>query len=104
MSTTDDPTDLDLSDHRDVDDDLSVWEEHDDPVEGSPESTDHPLSEPLALVADVSERLQTWASDLASTLRARGGRPTQEEVEQGRELSQRVQEAVVVASYLSRHM
>ncbi len=106
--TTDDPTDLDpdLTDSRDVDDDLSCWHEGDDapvlePVEPS---TDHPLSEPLALVADVAERLQTWASDTASELRRRGGRMTLDEVEEGRKLNLRVTEATIVALYVGRHM
>jgi hypothetical protein len=103
MSTTDDPTkDLDLTASHDVDSDLSVWEEHDEPP--SEPTGDHPLSESLSVVADVCEDLQTWASDLSSALRRRGGRPTQEEVEEGRELALRVSEAVVVASYLGRHM
>lgn len=100
--TTDDQ-DLD-PDALDCDEDLSVWTEHDEPVEDSPESSDHPLSEPLALVADVSERLQTWASDLANTLRRRGGRMTLEELEEGRQLSLRVKEAFIVAVYLGRNM
>lgn len=96
--TTDDP------DAHDCDEDLSVWEEHDDDAPPSGEPVEHPLSEPLSVVADVSEALQTWASDLASTLRARGGRPTNEEVDEGRELARRVSEAVVVLGYLGRHM
>lgn len=88
---------------RDVDSDLSCWDEHDDP-EPTPESTDHPLSEPLALVADVAERLQTWASDLSSALRKRGGRMTKEELEEGRKLNLRVTEATIVALYVGRHM
>lgn len=105
--TTDDPTDdLDAPEGRDVDDDLSCWHEGDDapvlePVEPS---TDHPLSEPLALVADVAEQLQTWASDTASELRRRGGRMSLEEVEVGRKLSLRTTEAVIVALYVGRHM
>lgn len=91
---------------RDVDDDLSSWNEGADspvyePVEGS---HDHPLSEPLALVADVAERLQTWASDLASELRRRGGRMSLEEVEVGRKLSLQITESVIVALYVGRHM
>jgi len=99
-----DPTDLDPT-SRDVDDDLSCWDEHDDePKSTSEEGSDHPLSEPIALVAECSERLQTWASDLAADLRRRGGKPTDQEVEAGKELARRAQEAVVVVGYLSRHM
>lgn len=105
--TTDPTKDLDVDpDAHDCDEDLSIWTEGDyaptyEPVEGS---HDHPLSEQLAIVADCAEALQTWASDLASTLRARGGRMTLEEVEEGKELARRAQEAVVVALYLGRHM
>jgi hypothetical protein len=99
--TTDDQ-DLDPDAH-DCDEDLSVWEEHDEPVLTEP-TGDHPLSEPLALVADVAERLQTWASDLSSALRRRGGRMTLEELEEGRKLNLRVTEATIVALYVGRHM
>lgn len=104
--TTDDPTDLDqdLTGAHDCDDDLSCWEEHDEPEPPSEVLGDHPLGEPLALVADVCEQLQTWASDLASELRRRGGRMTLEEVEEGRRLSLRTTEAVIVALYVGRHM
>jgi hypothetical protein len=100
------PHDQDLDpDAHDCDEDLSVWEEHDDePKSTSEEGSDHPLSEPLAIVADVCEDLQTWASDLAHALRRRGGGPTDLEVEEGKELARRAQEAVVVVGYLSRHM
>lgn len=104
--TTDDPTDLDpdLTDSRDVDGDLSCWDDGDDaPVLTEP-TGDHPLGEPLALVADVCEQLQSWASDLASELRRRGGRMTLDEVEVGRKLVLKVQEATIVALYVGRHM
>lgn len=89
---------------RDVDQDLSVWTEGDDaPVLTEP-TGDHPLSEPLHLVADVAERLQTWASDVASELRRRGGKMSMEEVEEGRRLSLQITESVIVALYVGRHL
>ena len=100
--TDDDPT-VDPT-ARDVDSDLSVWDEHDEPEPLSEPTGDHPLGEPLALVADVAEQLQTWASDLASELRRRGGRMSLEELEEGRKLNLRVTEATIVALYVGRHM
>lgn len=101
-----DPTDQDLTDAHDCDEDLSVWTGGEDaPVLEPVEHTgDHPLGENLALVADVCEQLQTWASDLASELRRRGGRMTREELEEGRRLNLQVTEATIVALYVGRHM
>jgi len=97
--------DLDVDpDARDVDSDLSVWTEGEDAPVLSEPTGDHPLSEHLSVVADVCEQLQSWASDLASELRRRGGRMTLDEVEEGRRLSLRTTEAVIVALYVGRHM
>jgi len=52
----------------------------------------------------TTEGLQTWASDLASELRRRGGRMSLEELEEGRKLNLRVTEATIVALYVGRNM
>lgn len=68
-----DLTDLDVDPTaHDCDEDLSCWDEHDDDAPTSGEPVDHPLSEPLALVADVAEQLQTWASDVAYDVAGEG--------------------------------
>lgn len=87
----DDDLPPDLSDHRDVDDDLSCWDEHDEPEPRG----EHPLAPHLDALATAAEALQTWSSDLASRLGREGpdAKPTAEELGEGRRLAQAVDDA-----------